>query len=90
MLISITVPFIFLAGLAAAASVKVRSSVLSSFIKLMNIRQRSQCPNSKNSAINPECCVFYDLADALQAENHFDSECAEDGGLPMHERFPGC
>ena len=40
--------------------------------------KRAQCPGSKNTAKNPACCVFFDLADFLQ-ENKFDHQCGEDG-----------
>ncbi|PAV18407.1 manganese peroxidase 2 [Pyrrhoderma noxium] len=38
---------------------------------------RAPCPNSKHTAINPQCCVFYDLADALQSQL-FDNQCGEE------------
>ncbi|KAL5522560.1 hypothetical protein ACEPAG_8577 [Sanghuangporus baumii] len=44
------------------------------------------CPNSKNTAINPACCVFYDLADELQT-NKFDSECGEDAHEALRLTF---
>ncbi|EJC97780.1 manganese peroxidase 1 [Fomitiporia mediterranea MF3/22] len=47
---------------------------------------RTPCPNSKNTAINPQCCVFYDLADELQ-NNKFDNECGEDAHEALRLTF---
>ena len=40
--------------------------------------KRVACPNGKHTATNAACCVFFELADELQA-NKFDSQCSEDG-----------
>ncbi|KAI5118922.1 hypothetical protein M0805_003746 [Coniferiporia weirii] len=69
MVFKLTIAFVALAGLAAAASTR-----------------RVPCPNSKNTAINPACCVFYDLADDLQT-NIFDSECGEDAHESLRLTF---
>ncbi|THH04293.1 hypothetical protein EW145_g5632 [Phellinidium pouzarii] len=69
MVFKLTVAFVALAGMAAAASVR-----------------RVPCPNSKNTAINPACCVFYDLADDLQ-ENKFDNQCGEDAHEALRLTF---
>ncbi|KAI5118920.1 hypothetical protein M0805_003744 [Coniferiporia weirii] len=47
---------------------------------------RVPCPDSKNTAIDPACCVFYDVADDLQ-ENKFDHECGEDAHESLRLTF---
>ncbi|KLO09102.1 manganese peroxidase 1 [Schizopora paradoxa] len=48
--------------------------------------KRVACPGGKHTALNKACCVFFDLADELQA-NKFDSECAEDAHEALRLSF---